>query len=327
MNPLEPSGRQSLSGHEPKSTDSTSAVLRILVVLSILAVSVLAPTVAAAKGNDLRGASVSPRSGTTSTIFHLAVTLHDDDSHGKVVIVRIGGVEYPMVRSACGRCDGHQDARYTFAGTLPLGTYDVSFVSESKGKHGSDSLRAGSIKVSAPKSTPKPVATPKPVKTPKPKATTKPAKVAKPGNTAKPDRAPKPTPKPVKTPKPTPGPADVTKSVAVAVGRPQASPTPKPPARQAATGRALGAASVLQIGLGQDAGQQMILDDVRLTSAFSTYAWLVPGFALGLPGLFVLLMIGLQLVGATFFVPLTRRLLAGKAAPRIDGRSGAQKKW
>jgi hypothetical protein len=315
-----------LSGHEPTSTGSTSAVLRILVVLSILAVSALVPTAAAAKGTDLRAASVSPRSGTASTIFHLAVTLHDDDSHGKVVIVRIGGVEYPMVRSDCGKCDGHQDARYTFAGTLPLGTHDVSFESASKGKNGSDSLRAGSIKVSAGKSTPKPVATPKPVKTPKPKATPKPAQVVKPAKTATPDKPAKPTPKPVKAPKPTRSPADVTTTVAVAVGRPEASPTPKPPARQAATGRALGAASVLQVGLGQEAGQQMILDDVRLTSAFSTYAWLVPSFALGLPGLFVLLMIGLQLVGATFFVPLTRRLLAGQAASRIDRRSGKRQK-
>jgi hypothetical protein len=51
------------------------------------------------------------------------------------------------------------------------------------------------------------------------------------------------------------------------------------------------------------------LDGLFLSSSFSAFAWIVPGFLLGLPGLLVLLVVGAQAVAAAVFIPVTRRVL------------------
>ena len=49
---------------------------------------------------------------------------------------------------------------------------------------------------------------------------------------------------------------------------------------------------------------------------------MVPGFILVLPGLLLLIVLSAQLVGATIFIPITRRLLGG-AQMRIARGTGA----
>ena len=76
------------------------------------------------------------------------------------------------------------------------------------------------------------------------------------------------------------------------------------------------AGSTLQVATLDNRSQKIVLDDIRLSSSFSAYAWMVPGFALGLPGLLVLIIVGLQMLVASVFVPLTRRSLVGSRGYR-----------
>ena len=56
----------------------------------------------------------------------------------------------------------------------------------------------------------------------------------------------------------------------------------------------------------------------EFSSGLGAFAWTVPGVLLGLPGLLVLLILGLQMTGAAMFVPVTRRILGN--SDRQPGR-------
>ena len=289
----------------------------------LLAAWVLIPASAAAKPK-LDDASVTPRSGTTSTTFRFNVTFTGERAPDRVV-VRVGATEYVMGRSGSGGgCDHDDDDdddcedrvyRYRFTGKFPVGAHRVEF--ESFGKKADADLSAGSIDVSGPSPTPKPK--PKPT----PKATPKPTHVATPKRTAKPTHVatPKPTakPTPVATPKPTPKPIVAASTAPTPMPTASASPTPKlapapgvppqPPPDQPSHGGAFDLPDVFA------SDETIVLDDVRLSSTISAYAWLVPGFLLGLPGLLILLIVGSQVLAASFFVPLTRRMLGNQSPP------------
>jgi hypothetical protein len=48
----------------------------------------------------------------------------------------------------------------------------------------------------------------------------------------------------------------------------------------------------------------------------SLVVWLVPGFALTVPGLIIILVVAAQIVGGGAFVPLARRILRGLGTPQ-----------
>jgi hypothetical protein len=56
----------------------------------------------------------------------------------------------------------------------------------------------------------------------------------------------------------------------------------------------------------------------------------VPGFVIGLPGLVIFGVIGLQLVGGLVFVPLTQRVLGGSGkdpGPTRPAAPSAKRRW
>ena len=70
---------------------------------------------------------------------------------------------------------------------------------------------------------------------------------------------------------------------------------------------------------GIDAGQRV--DNVVFTGvdAFAPFAgdfeWIVPGLILTLPGLLLVVIVGLQALGAMVWLPLVRRRIGGFGAP------------
>jgi hypothetical protein len=53
------------------------------------------------------------------------------------------------------------------------------------------------------------------------------------------------------------------------------------------------------------------ISDLGLTFQLSRFAWLVPGFFLGLPGLLLILIVLAQMATGATFLMLTRRSLGG----------------
>lgn len=301
----------------------------------VLGAVMLIPGTTMAKSGDLRNATVSPRSGTTDTTFQFGVELHDDNNVDRVV-VRIDTTTYTM-SSTCGNQCGNDDI-YVEARKLAAGTYTVTFESFDKRGRLLDSLAGGSVQVVD--ATPTPTLTPTPAPTPKP--TPKPTPLPTPKPT------PKATPVPGGTPKPptaTPPPTPVPGSTATQVPSPEPSvepspsesPTPSPTPTTIPTpgagGNGTGNASGSGTGGGpgadpsaardtwavrslEDGGAGLAIDGVRLSGGLGAYAWLVPGFILGLPGLLVLVIIGLQVAIGSVFVPLTRRWSRSHARAR-----------
>ena len=73
-----------------------------------------------------------------------------------------------------------------------------------------------------------------------------------------------------------------------------------------------------------------VLVNIRLSADFGALAWAIPGAALTLPGLLILLIIGGQSAIATLFVPITKRVLKSdgrreraKAHPGRQAQTGA----
>lgn len=141
-----------------------------------------------------------------------------------------------------------------------------------------------------------PAATPTPSATPSPKpiATASPRPTPDPMPDPTPDRAsPTPTETPQQTARPDPS------------ARPSvAGPSPSPDATDAA--------QIIRVAPsgGGDGG---VTDDVGvgvdiLALLDSPFEWFVPGAAVGVPGLLVVLFVGLQAVGALAWIPAVRRM-------------------
>jgi len=180
----------------------------------------------------------------------------------------------------------------------------------------------------APTSTPTPpppTATPVPTATPS--ATGAPSATPSTAPTAAPTGSPGATPAPTGTPGPgsppdpsastqPPGPGGtVTPSGAPPGGTPLPSAGPGGPG----TGRGPGPGGGTTVGGSSGggglsvpdiaSGEGLAISDLGLTFQLSPFAWLVPGFFLGLPGLLLILIVLAQMgTGATFLV-LTRRSL------------------
>jgi hypothetical protein len=142
-----------------------------------------------------------------------------------------------------------------------------------------------------PTATPTPI--PTPTATPKPTLAPTPLPTARPTPTATPDR-PTPSPTPTETATPTPA--------AAAVTEPPATPEPSSPAR------------AIQVApLGRGGGDDGSADDLgmgidMLGMLESPFDWIVPGAAVGVPGLLVVVFVALQAVGALAWLPAVRRM-------------------
>ncbi len=153
--------------------------------------------------------------------------------------------------------------------------------------------------IPTPTPTPAPTASPKP--TPAPTAT--PAATPPPSPRHTPDPGPHKTPDPA-TPTPVPTETPSLRPTATArpsVPEPEPSPSSNPPAMQVAPLSDGGDGPTNDLGVGVDV----------LTLLDSPFDWVVPGAAVGVPGLLVVLFVGLQAAGALAWIPAVRRMGEG----------------
>jgi hypothetical protein len=172
----------------------------IAVVLALIAtlVPIASPTTVTATGSLANG-SVSPGSGTTSTVFTFSIEYSSSPNHEPADIwVDVGGTVIPLQFSGVGT---PEDGTYQESSTLPAGTHAVTFSATGLGQD--PTLDVGTVTV-----TPGPTPPPTPLPTP--------------GPTPPPTPLPTPGPTPPPTPVPTPPPPGVTP-------RPTPRATPLPP--------------------------------------------------------------------------------------------------
>jgi hypothetical protein len=182
---------------------------------------------------------------------------------------------------------------------------------------GSQSI-SGIVVVGAPQPTPPPTPTPKPTPAPTPTPTPTPRPTPPP--------APTPTPRPTSaptvgpTPQSDPGSPPASSQTggsgsglgAVGGGRPSGPPLP---------GVTIGGGSVTNIDSGADGGSTgdvkptVRLGDLTLGSSFR---WLIPTFALSVPGVVIVSAVAIQLFTGLTFVELTRRRVGAVFHRRRD---------
>ena len=190
----------------------------------IAAVALLAllamPIAAVSSKTKLSNATVTPRTGGTSTTFVFTVVYQNaNGSRANIVNVVVGGQTHQMSAQLGGSWG--KGVTFKWSGKLPAGRHNVVINAQAKDKSEA-SLPAGSVTVNAPAS-----ATPPP---PKPKPTPRP--------TPEPTQAPRTTPPPNPTdppsidstaPTPTPNPDGLPGSVPTASPSGTPAPTSTPP--------------------------------------------------------------------------------------------------
>ena len=170
-----------------------AAALFILLGAALPALAVEGPT-------QLDHASVTPRTGTTSTLISFDVRYRNrEGSEPDHVHVVIDGVPHAMSWSGSTWKSG---VDVHWSGHLPLGTHTVSFEAADTRKF-TDALDGGTVTISNPTPTPTPAPTPKPT----PKPTPAPTPRSDPTPTPAPTTAPTPTPAPPTPTDPGPTPA------------------------------------------------------------------------------------------------------------------------
>lgn len=146
-----------------------------------------------------------------------------------------------------------------------------------------------------------------------------------------PTPAPTPPPTPMPTPVPTAGPVVTPDPRPVETPRPTATPSPTPTPLPTSTTRPTPDTTVVGPAAGpstpgtpEPVGRMAPLSDTQSgsigvgTEVFALLegplVWFVPGAAVGVPGLLVVLFIGLQAVGAMAWIPAVRRM-SGEPVP------------
>jgi hypothetical protein len=128
---------------------------------------------------------------------------------------------------------------------------------------------------------------------------------------------PLPTPLPTLRPDPTASPAPTS--------TPRPSPTPQPVAAVGSSAPTDGAAPAGRIADLSGADTELIrLGTDVLALLDAPLVWFVPGAAVGVPGLLVLLWIALQAVGALAWIPAVRRMSGEPIAMRRRRRRPAR---
>ena len=157
-------------------------MLATVAAAAFLLLSLAAPVGANTGPTKLYSASVTPRSGTTSTTITFKVGYRNrEGSEPAYVRVLVDGTPQKMKGTQTTWKDG---VVYTYTSKLSVGTHKISFDAADTRRF-TDAIAGGTVTISAP---PTPAPTPKP--TPKP--------------------TPEPTPAPAATPKPTPAPPAAT---------------------------------------------------------------------------------------------------------------------
>jgi len=173
--------------------------------------------------------------------------------------------------------------------------------------------------VIAPAILPTPVPTPAP--TPIPTAVSTPIPTLPPFPTL----PPLPTPIPTLPPLPTLRPDPTAAATPAPTSTPRSSPTPEPVAVSPPTAPTDGAASVGRLAdLGGPGTGSFGLGTDVVALLDAPLVWFVPGAAVGVPGLLVLLWIALQAVGALAWIPAVRRMSGEPLAARRRRRRPAQ---
>jgi hypothetical protein len=171
---------------------------------------------------------------------------------------------------------------------------------------------------------PTPTPTPAPTPTPVPSPTLAPSPTPSPRPTPSPGSSARPSPSPVR-PSPSSGSgASPTPSASQpgtsASPEPSSSPSDSTPPTvgggpigqvgNGGSGGSGGTGSQLQVGP-LPAGDAVQLNDFGALSSTALFAWLVPGAALSLPGLLIVLIVLTQAGFASAWIPVTRRVLGG----------------
>ncbi len=142
-----------------------------------------------------------------------------------------------------------------------------------------------------------------------------PASTATPTATSTPTPTATPTPRPTATPdpgvsvppvdpSPTPRPGDPTPTPA-----PSARPTPVAPSPAATPGNSSNEVTVAPIGRSPDGGSDSIGSGLDVLAVLDgPFVWFVPGAAVGVPGLLVVLFVALQALGVLAWIPAVRRM-------------------
>jgi hypothetical protein len=183
----------------------------LIAAVALLAILAM-PIAAVSSKTKLSNATVTPRTGGTTTTFVFTVVYQNaNGSRANIVNVVVGGVTHQMSAQAGGSWG--KGMTFKWSGKLPAGQHNVVIDAQAKDKSEA-SLPAGQVTVTAPAS-----ATPRP--TPKP--------TPKPTPTPEPTRAPRTTPPPTPTDPPTTGPTAPSPTPTSAPGGlPGSVPTPTP---------------------------------------------------------------------------------------------------
>jgi hypothetical protein len=167
-----------------------------------------------------------------------------------------------------------------------------------------------------PTPTPAPTPTPTPTRPPTPKPTPGPGSTPRP--TPLPTSASGPTPAPSSSALASPTPSAATSGDGGALP-PSGPPSAGPGSGAAGTGSGPGGSTGLSVPKA-DSGTSLNVNVAGFGSGLGAFAWTVPGFLIGLPGLIVLLILAGQMAGAALFVPLSRRIF-GNSRSKRRGRS------
>jgi uncharacterized membrane protein YgcG len=275
--------------------------------------------------------SYSTKAGTTLSVDRPGVLENDDDADGDGLTV--DKATKPSHGTLDLRSRGEFD--YTpdngFAGT-------DSFTYRAFDGADDSAVVLVTIEVTKPKPVATPTPTPAPTASPSPTPTpvSTPAPSAPPDPTASPGTTPRPSRDPVPTPSPT---ATATHATGGATGGPgssggttgggstgggSGSSASEPPAANVAP------PIVPAVGLGlartptDDGGPATTVGfDAGLAAAFDGFSWQVPALALSVPGLLVVLVVGLQVLGGLAWLPVVRRRVGDfDVGPRLTRRDG-----
>ena len=160
---------------------------------------------------------------------------------------------------------------------------------------------------------------------PTPVPTTVPTPIPTVVPTVVPTLPPLPTPIPTLPPLPTLRPDPTAAATPAPTSTPRSSPTPEPVAVSPPTAPTDGAASVGRLAdLGGPGTGSFGLGTDVVALLDAPLVWFVPGAAVGVPGLLVLLWIALQAVGALAWIPAVRRMSGEPLATRRRRRRPAQ---